>query len=111
MIAQLSIIFIILITFGIILYYSLSGKTYSYEVISKKENVDENIEENVEENVEPEYFNPICIYNDYLPDSLYPKNYSDFIEFEGLNLDPYIGRIMEVNDLIYRENINDLRTF
>ena len=50
-------------------------------------------------------------HSDYLPDSLYtrPCKCTNSIEFGNLNLEPYIERIMEVNDLIDRENINDLR--
>jgi len=128
MIAQLTILFLILITSTIVLYFSLCSKSDPYKVPDDVKEIPVRMEpvrmEPVRDEpdpvvVVPEYF-PLGYgpqrygaHNDYLPDSLYTRqcNFPNCIEFEGLNLEPYIERIMEVNDLIDHENINDLRTF
>jgi hypothetical protein len=133
MIAQLTILFLILINLTIVLYFSLCSKSDPYKVPDDVKEIPVRMEpvrmepvrmEPVRDEpdpvvVVPEYF-PLGYgpqrygaHNDYLPDSLYTRqcNFPNCIEFEGLNLEPYIERIMEVNDLIDHENINDLRTF
>lgn len=122
--AQLTIILLLIVVGTTVLYFTLCTKTDPYEIQKDVETPEHVPVEPPVKNLEPvivvpEYF-PLGYgpqryeaHNDYLPDSLYtrPCNCPNCVEFEGLNFDPYAERMTEVNDLIYRENRDDLRNF